>query len=91
MEYGHSTRIAEGWAHAAPFDAIIMEGATEFAPEALFHQLKDGGRLLCVLGVGPGAKATLYRRAGAEVGSRTLFDAVAPVLPGFVKPLEFAF
>jgi hypothetical protein len=33
----------------------------------------------------------LYRRSGGEVGGRPLFDAVAPVLPGFVKPPEFAF
>jgi protein-L-isoaspartate(D-aspartate) O-methyltransferase len=83
--------LTEGWAQAAPYDAILMEGATQVAPESLFQQLKDGGRLVCVLGAGPGAKATLYRRAGAEVGGRPLFDAVAPLLPGFVKPPEFAF
>jgi protein-L-isoaspartate(D-aspartate) O-methyltransferase len=83
--------LIEGWAQGAPYDAILLEGATEFAPETLFGQLKDGGRLVCVLGAGPGAKAMLYRRSGGEVGGRPLFDAAAPVLPGFVKPPEFAF
>jgi protein-L-isoaspartate(D-aspartate) O-methyltransferase len=83
--------LTEGWQASAPYDAILLEGATEMAPEKLFDQLKDGGRLLCVLGAGPGAKATVYRRSGEEVGDRPLFDAAAPVLPGFVKPLEFAF
>jgi protein-L-isoaspartate(D-aspartate) O-methyltransferase len=83
--------LADGWPQAAPYDAILLEGATEFAPETLFRQLKDGGRLVCVLGAGAGAKAMLYRCSGGEVGSRPLFDAAAPVLPGFVKPPEFAF
>jgi protein-L-isoaspartate(D-aspartate) O-methyltransferase len=83
--------LTEGWPQAAPYDAILMEGATEIAPEKLLGQLKDGGRLVCVLGAGPGAKAYLYHRSGGEIGGRPLFDAAAPVLPGFVKPLEFAF
>jgi protein-L-isoaspartate(D-aspartate) O-methyltransferase len=83
--------LIEGWAQGAAYDAILLEGATELAPDTLLRQLKDGGRLVCVLGAGPGAKATLYRRSGEEFGARTLFDAAAPVLPGFVKPPEFAF
>jgi protein-L-isoaspartate(D-aspartate) O-methyltransferase len=83
--------LIDGWAQGAPYDAILLEGATEFAPETLFRQLKDGGRLVCVLGAPPGAKAMLYRRSGGEVGGRPLFDAAAPVLPGFVKPPEFVF
>jgi protein-L-isoaspartate(D-aspartate) O-methyltransferase len=83
--------LTEGWPQAAPFDAILLEGATEFAPEPLLRQLKDGGRLVCVLGAGPGAKAMLYRRSGGGIGGRPLFDAMAPLLPGFVKPPEFAF
>jgi len=81
----------EGWPQAAPYDAILLEGASELAPEYLFHQLKDDGRLVCVLGAGPGAKAMLYRRSGEDIGGRPLFDAAAPVLPGFLKPPEFAF
>jgi protein-L-isoaspartate(D-aspartate) O-methyltransferase len=83
--------LSEGWTAAAPYDAILIEGATELAPQHLLAQLKDGGRLVCVLGAAPGAKAMLYCRSGAEIGSRPLFDATAPVLPGLVKPLEFAF
>lgn len=83
--------LTDGWPQAAPYDAILLEGATELAPEKLLRQLKDGGRLVCVLGAPPGAKAMLYQRSGGEIGSRPLFDAAAPVLPGFVKPPEFAF
>jgi protein-L-isoaspartate(D-aspartate) O-methyltransferase len=83
--------LTEGWPQGAPYDAILLEGSTEFAPEVLFQQLKEGGRLVCVLGSAPGAKALVYRRSGGDTGGRAVFDAAAPPLPGFVKPLEFAF
>ena len=84
-------RLSEGYPQGGPYDAILLEGATEVTPHTLFDQLNDGGRLVCVLGSGPGAKAMLYRRSGKETGGRPIFDAAAPVLPGFVKPPEFAF
>jgi len=74
-----------------PYDVILLEGATEVEPQAFCAQLKDGGRLVCVLGTPPGAKAMLYRRAGAELGGRPIFDAAAALLPGFAKAREFAF
>jgi protein-L-isoaspartate(D-aspartate) O-methyltransferase len=83
--------LTEGWPQGGPYDAILLEGATEFAPQALFRQIKEGGRLVCVLGSGPGAKAMLYRRSGDDTGGRSVFDAAAPLLPGFVKTPEFAF
>lgn len=83
--------IAAGWPQAAPYDVVLLEGATAVPPQALCRQLKDGGRLVCVLGAGPGAKAMLYRRSGDDVGGRPIFDAAAAVLPGFVKPPAFAF
>jgi len=86
-----SGKLAAGWPQAAPYDAILLEGATEVVPRALCAQLKDGGRLACVLGSGPGAKAMLYRRSGEDFGARPIFDAAAPLLPGFAKPPVFAF
>jgi protein-L-isoaspartate(D-aspartate) O-methyltransferase len=83
--------LAAGWSAAAPYDLIVMEGATEVVPETLLGQLSDGGRLVCVLGGDPAAKAMLYRRSGGDVGGRAIFDAAAPVLPGFAKAPAFAF
>jgi protein-L-isoaspartate(D-aspartate) O-methyltransferase len=80
-----------GWPQGAPYDVILLEGATEISPQAFLSQLKDGGRLVCVLGSGPGAKAMLYRRSGEELGGRPIFDASAAVLPGFAKAPIFAF
>jgi protein-L-isoaspartate(D-aspartate) O-methyltransferase len=83
--------LTKGWPKGAPYDAIILEGATEFPPEAFLPQLRDGGRLACILGGGPGAKAMLYFRSGDDLGGRSIFDASAAVLPGFVKTPAFAF
>jgi len=83
--------LAEGWAQGGPYDVVVLEGATEVAPHVLCQQLKDGGRLVCVLGSGPDSKAMLYRRSGAEVGGLAVFDATAPLLPGFAETPVFAF
>jgi protein-L-isoaspartate(D-aspartate) O-methyltransferase len=83
--------LAGGWPKGAPYDVVVLEGATEVVPHALCEQLKDGGRLVCVLGSGPGSKAMLYRRSEGEVGGRPVFDASAALLPGFTKTPVFAF
>lgn len=83
--------LAQGWAQGAPYDVILLEGSTEVPPYALCRQLKDGGRLLCVLGAGPDGRAVVYRRSGDDIGYRSFFDAAAPLLPGFAKAPEFAF
>jgi len=86
-----SGALTAGWTQGAPYDVILLEGATEVEPQAFCSQLKDGGRLICVLGSAPNAKAMLYRRSGSELGGRAIFDAAAALLPGFAKTPVFAF
>lgn len=84
--------LAAGWPQGGPYDAIILEGAAEVVPDAISAQLKDGGRLLAVVGRGPMHKATIYRKAAeGRVSAQPLFDAAAPLLPGFAKPAAFVF
>lgn len=83
--------LAQGWSQAAPYDVIVLEGSVDVTPDALCRQLKNGGRLVCVMGSGPDAKAVMFRRSGDDVGFRILFDSAAPLLPGFAKAAEFAF
>jgi protein-L-isoaspartate(D-aspartate) O-methyltransferase len=83
--------LTAGWPQGAPYDAIILEGAAEVVPDALLAQLKDGGRLVAVVGAGPMGKATIYRKAAGRVSAQPLFDAAAPQLPGFAKPAAFVF
>ena len=83
--------LTAGWPQGAPYDAILIEGAVEVVPDALTAQLKDGGRLVAVVGRVPMGKATLYRKVGGYVTAVPLFDAAAPLLPGFAKPAAFVF
>lgn len=83
--------LVQGYPGDAPYDLIVLEGSSEIEPEMLLDQLKDGGRLVCVLGRSPVGKATLYRRIGGELSGRPVFDAAAPLLSGYVKPAEFVF
>ena len=86
-----SGSLTAGWPQSSPYDAIVLEGATEVPPETFLSQIREGGRLVCVLGSGPGSKAMLYCRSGDELGGRPIFDATAAVLPGFAKTPIFAF
>ncbi len=85
--------LADGCAAKGPYDVILLNGAVEIVPPQLLKQLKDGGRLIAVIGSGPASKATLYRSMGpeGEVSSRPIFDASGALLPGFAKPAEFVF
>jgi protein-L-isoaspartate(D-aspartate) O-methyltransferase len=81
--------LTGGCAAKAPFDAIVLPGAVSSVPDALFDQLKDGGRLVAVVAEGGIGAATLWRRLGPSVDSWGAFDATAPMLPGFAKATEF--
>jgi protein-L-isoaspartate(D-aspartate) O-methyltransferase len=83
--------LVGGWPAAAPYDVILLDGAAEDVPPGLLRQLKDGGRLVGVVGRAPLSKAMLFRSTGGESSSRLVFDATAPVLPGFAKPPAFVF
>jgi protein-L-isoaspartate(D-aspartate) O-methyltransferase len=83
--------LVDGLPQDEQYDVILLEGATEVEPLAFCSQLKEGGRLVCVLGVAPGAKAMLYRQSGGEMGGRPIFDASAALLPGFAKTPVFVF
>ena len=83
--------LSDGWSADGPYDAILLEGATEIVPEPLLRQLRNGGRLACVVGAGPGGKATLYRAIDGEFSGRPAFEAAAALLPGFAKQPKFVF
>jgi protein-L-isoaspartate(D-aspartate) O-methyltransferase len=83
--------LVDGAAGQGPYDVILVGGATEVEPLALFRQLKNGGRLVTVMGRTPNGRATLYRRDGADISGRPIFDAAAPTLPGFAAVPTFVF
>ncbi len=83
--------LVNGWPAGGPYDVILLQGTTEIEPRPLFTQLRDGGRLVCVRGGSAAGKAMVYRRVGADVSGRPIFDATAAVLPGFTAIPAFVF
>jgi protein-L-isoaspartate(D-aspartate) O-methyltransferase len=82
---------AEGDSAHAPYDVIVLDGATEIVPEGLYRQLKDGGRLVGVFAISQPPRAILVTHSHDDFGNRALFDATVPVLPGFERPPAFVF
>jgi len=82
---------AMGDSETAPFDVIVLNGATEVVPETLYGQLKNGGRLVGVFAMSRPARAMIVTHSHDDYGSRALFDAVAPVLPGLERRPAFVF
>lgn len=83
--------LSAGYPAQAPYDVILLEGAVESIPQALFDQLKDGGRLLAVEGHGNSADVRVYVKQGSSVSARRAFNAAVKPLPGFniVPTFEF--
>ena len=82
---------AEGYPANAPYDVILLDGATEITPDRLYGQLKEGGRLVGVFAMTPPPRATIVTRFHGDFGNRPLFDAAAPVLPGLERRPAFVF
>jgi protein-L-isoaspartate(D-aspartate) O-methyltransferase len=83
--------LAGGWPELSPYDVVVMNGRSEIVPQGLCRQLRDRGRLVGIFGEGMAAKAMIYLSEAGEVSGRVLFDAAAPLLPGFAKPPVFVF
>ena len=82
---------AEGDPANAPYDAIILNGATEIVPDRLYGQLREGGRLVGVFATTQPPRATIVTRSHGDFGNLALFDAVVPVLPGLERAAAFVF
>ncbi|MFB9267376.1 protein-L-isoaspartate O-methyltransferase [Bradyrhizobium erythrophlei] len=82
---------ADGDAADAPFDVIILDGATEITPAGVYRQLKEGGRLVGVFALAQPPRVNLVTHSHGDFGHRELFDASAPVLPGLERVPAFVF
>lgn len=95
-ELGASQVVVEAGSPAAgapqhgPYDAMILQGGIEVLPEALAAQLKDGGRVVALFVDGALGTVRLGLRRSGAIRWRDLFNAGAPVLPGFARERAFA-
>jgi protein-L-isoaspartate(D-aspartate) O-methyltransferase len=83
--------LAAGYAEEAPFDVIFLGGCVDFVPDAIFAQLREGGRLVVVEGRGLSGKAKLYTKWNGVVTGRDNFNAAIRPLPGFERAYTFEF
>lgn len=81
--------LIEGAAEHGPYDVIILQGGVEKLPETLLSQLKNGGRIACLFMDGNLGDVRLGMKSGSEIAWRSIFNAGAPVLPGFEREREF--
>jgi len=84
LRFGHRQR--------APYDLILFAGAAAAIPPEIKAQLGETGRIAVVLQhqecVG---QATLLAQTGGGIAPRGIFDAAAPLLPGFGADPGFVF
>ena len=83
--------LAEGWADAAPYDRILIDGAVDAIPDAIVSQLADGGRLGTAIADRGITRLAVGRKAGNAFGTLSIGDAGVPALPGFSRPKAFTF
>ncbi len=85
--------LDEGAVESSPYDALIIDGAVETVPIALFDQMNAGARIAC--GLIDGAVTRLARAiavGGAQpVRLLPFADLECVRLPGFAPPPRFSF
>ncbi|MBS0270246.1 MAG: protein-L-isoaspartate O-methyltransferase [Proteobacteria bacterium] len=76
---------ASGWAAAAPYDVVLIEGGIEKVPRAIEDQIRENGRLVSIsLNDKIGRAVVLHKRAGL-FARRDAFQAAAPLVSGFAE------
>jgi protein-L-isoaspartate(D-aspartate) O-methyltransferase len=92
----HNVNVIRGYLtggapDSGPYDVILIDGGVETIPDQLGTQLSSRGRLVAVEVSGPAGKAKLFQPVNGKLSGRELFDACAPVLPGFSVAPAFVF
>lgn len=82
--------LVEGAAKHGPYDVILVEGAVEQIPQALLDQLKDDGRIAALFMERNLGTARVGYKAEGVISWRPVFNASAPVIPGFHAVRSFA-
>jgi len=90
--------LVQGYASAAPYAVILIDGAVEVVPQALHEQLAEDGRLIGVRSIRRATKdvvglgrAFMQQKINGEIFERELFDAAVPLIDAFRQPESFRF
>ncbi|MEO5334513.1 MAG: hypothetical protein H7839_21060 [Magnetococcus sp. YQC-5] len=80
---------AEGETQTGRFDAILICGAVPAIPAKALGQLQGHGVMAVIIGQEGDVVMQAVRIRGGGFGMESLFDTVAPVLPGFTSGQAF--
>ena len=81
---------ARGWDAHAPYDVIVITGSLPLLPTSFKRTLKEGGRLVAVVGDSPVMEVVLITRVGeSEWAQETLFETDLPALINAPEPERF--
>ena len=83
-------KLAAGAPKAGPYDVIVLQGAAEVISDSLVSQLKEGGRIGALFMEGNLGVARVGYKIDGRITWRQVFNASAPVLPGFEMRKAFA-
>lgn len=85
----HVGPLTEGASLHGPYDVMIVQGGVERFPESLAAQIKEGGRAACLFMEGALGEVRIGHKQGKRMIWRRVFNAAAPVLPGFARTAAF--
>ncbi|MCS6761350.1 MAG: protein-L-isoaspartate O-methyltransferase [Candidatus Devosia symbiotica] len=75
----------------ARFDVIIVQGALDSVPDAMFEALNEGGRLVALIRSGSVSVANVFVKTGKAIAARGEFNASLPALDQVQPAPEFVF
>jgi protein-L-isoaspartate(D-aspartate) O-methyltransferase len=83
---------ARGWDKGAPFNVIVLTGSVPVLSDRFVKSLKEGGRLIAIVGQAPAMQACFTRRLkGENLEMRSLFETVVPPLKNAPAHSAFEF
>lgn len=83
--------LTAGAPEHGPYDIITFQGSIEDIPASLTDQLKTGGRIGAIRANGVIGQFCIGTKTPTGIAWRSVFDATAPILPGFLKEKSFEF
>jgi protein-L-isoaspartate(D-aspartate) O-methyltransferase len=82
--------LAVGAPQHGPYDVVVLQGAVQEIPAAILDQVKDGGRICAIFIDGTLGIVRIGYKVKGKMSWRMVFNATAPVLPGFEAQNDFA-
>ena len=83
--------LEAGYPADGPYDAVILSGSVPEVPDRFARQVKEGGRLVAIIGEAAPGRLTVFTRFGNALSGQALYDAPLAPLPGFERVPAFVF